>query len=108
MSKMKSYKSKGFVLGKLWMGGSGAYPAEPLTAKTKGGLLNKAKRMLKSGALDSGMGFDGLIGAMLYIEEIETINVNGKEYSRSEFSDELIGNLNEEQKEFLLTIPEHY
>lgn len=101
---MKKYKSRGVVLGNLWQGGRGFYPAEGLEAKTKAELLKKAKEMLKSGALDSGMGFDGLNSAYLMIEEIETIKKNGKEYKNNNFFDEFIGKPSEEEKKQFINI----
>jgi hypothetical protein len=98
---MKTYKSKGYVLGNLWGGGVGAYPAEKLEASTKAGLIKKAEKMLADGSLDSGMGYESLIGAILDIETVEQIEKYGKAYFRSEFDWHFIGKLTEEQKNFL-------
>jgi len=98
---MKRYKSTGVVLGNLWGGGIGAYPSEELEAKTKKGLISKAKRMLETGGLDGGMGFDGLNSAILMIEEIETTTKNGKKYQRSEYEEGFIGKSSDLDKTFL-------
>lgn len=98
---MKKYQSVGVVYGKLWGGGFGAYPAVKLQASTKEKLIETAKTMVENGSLDSGMGFEYLKGALLNIEEIETIEKNGKKYSRSEFESEVIGDLNEKEQNFL-------
>ena len=95
------FKSTGFVYGNLWGGGRGAYPAEKLENKTLKGLLKEACKGLKEGSLDSGMGYESLIGAVLEVEEIETITKNGKRYSCSEYNLHTIGKLNEEEIEFL-------
>ena len=99
---IKEYRSKGFVYGRLWGGREGSYPARRLNRHTKIGLLAEAKKALKVGWLDSGMGYEYLFGALLEIEEIETIEVNNKEYTRSEYETVFIGDLTEKQKEHLL------
>jgi len=96
------YKSRGSVLGKLWGGGEGEYPAREIEAKTKKELIKEAKKMLKDGSLDSGMGFEYLIGAILEIEEIETIEKDGFEYKRSEYFTETIGKMKAKQEMFLI------
>ena len=99
---MKNYIAKGLVLGKVWGGGFGSYTSREVIGKTKAELLAKAKVDLKSGALDSGMGFEFLKGAVLDIEEIETIKYKGKEFKRSEYITEFIGDLSRKEKDFLL------
>lgn len=59
---MKNYTASGIVYGKTWGGGFGAYPANKLEAKTMVDILSQAKKELKSGGLDSGMGFEYLKG----------------------------------------------
>jgi len=98
---MFKYKASGVVLGNLWGGGAGSYPSEKIEAKTKKELITEAKRMLKDGSLDSGMGFDGLNSAILCIEQIEIINKDGKEYQRSDFTECYIGKPSEKDKTFL-------
>ena len=98
----KSYSSTGIVLGNLWMGGRAGYRAERLKAKTKKALLKKAQTMLENGSLDSGMGFKGLIGALLDIKTTETIQVKGKDYSRTETELEFIGKLTAEQQDQMI------
>lgn len=99
----KEYIANGTVLGKCWGGGFGGYKSREIRARSKAELLKKAKKDLKSGALDSGMGFEFLKGAYLNIEIIDTIIVKGKEYKRSEYTDEFIGDLTEKEQDFLLT-----
>jgi hypothetical protein len=98
----KQYVATGLVYGKLWGGGNGAYPVRQLVADTKNLLLKEAKEALKGGSLDSGMGFESLKGAMLYIKEIETITVNNKIYRREDIEYVFIGNLTESEQGFLL------
>ena len=99
---VKEYRSTGYVYGKLWGGGEGSYPAFPLSNISRIELIAEAIKGVKEGWLDSGMGYECLLGALLAIEEIETIEVNSKEYSRSEFEIEFIGDLTDTQEKFLL------
>lgn len=96
------YKLSGIVLGKLWGGNLGGYPAEKLSGNDKNKLIKIAKKMLKDGGLDSGMGFEYLKGAYLTIETIETIEKDGKDYDNSSFDDMFIGKLTEKEQDFLL------
>lgn len=98
---MKTYRSKGLVYGNLWGGGRGSYPAVELAGPTKKKLLKQARAMLKDGSLDSGMGYESLIGALLAIEEVETIEKDGKQYTRSEIELETIGKLSTSDSIFL-------
>ncbi len=98
---MKTFTANGFVYGKFWGGGYGAYESRVLKAKTKKELLKLAEQGLKDGSLDSGMGFDGLKGAVLNIIETETLIINRKEFNSNESSSEFIGDLTEKEKDFL-------
>jgi hypothetical protein len=100
----KEYIAEGIVYGKTWGGGFGAYPASRITAKSKAEILSKAGQDLKSGALDSGMGFEFLKGARLDIKEVTRIIVKGKEYQRADYITEFIGNLTEQEQDFLLEV----
>ena len=101
---MKTYKSTGLVLGNMWGGGTGSYPARMIKAKTRKELIETATKMLKDGSLDSGMGFESLKGALIDIEEIETIEIDGKNYTRTEYDTESIGDLSDADIEFLFEI----
>ena len=98
-----TYKAQGYVLGNYWGGGSGAYPTIQFEADSISELNNKIDEALKDGSIDSGMGYESLIGAMMDIEIIETITVNDKEYTRSEFDYGVAyGKLNEKEIDFLV------
>ena len=99
---MKTYTSSGIVYGKTWGGGFGGYEARKLEAKTYKGLLNEAKKELKTGGLDGGMGFEYLKGALLTIKTTDTILIKGKEYINNEYDSEFIGDLTEKEQDFLL------
>ena len=95
------YKSTGLVYGNCWGGGRGAYKARCLKADTKEKLIEEAKRGL-DGSLDSGMGYESLIGAMLEICKITIIEIDGREFVNKEYDIETVGNLTEDEEEFLL------
>ncbi len=99
---IKNYVARGLVYGNYWGGGRGSYKSETIRAKTLKTLLKTAKIMLESGALDSGMGYESLVGAIFNVEKIETIEKNGKKYQRSEHNIEIIGDLKEQEWEFLI------
>lgn len=100
---MKTTKCKltGFVLGHLWGGGEGSYPCTKLSADTKEELIKKATEGL-DGSLDSGMGFESLIGALLVITTTTTIIHDGKPFTNEETEEEFIGDLTDEQRDFLI------
>ena len=102
MNEKFSYDSTGLVFGNFWGGGSGSYKARSLHAETLEDLLKQATDGL-DGSLDSGMGFESLIGAMLDITKTTTIIVNEKLFSNEEpLEPVFIGELTDEQKEFLI------
>lgn len=95
------FKASGLVLGNYWGGGSGSYNAKPLTAQTKVELLEMANKALNDGSLDSGMGYESLIGGILEITKITTKIIDGKEFTNEEHEIEFIGTLEEHEEEFL-------
>jgi hypothetical protein len=102
MDIIKTYNAAGFVLGNYWGGGQGSYPAVRLSGfESKESLIEEAEKRLKCGSLDSGMGYESLIGAILDIEEIKTIEHDGEEYQNSTIEEVFIGKLSDVQKEFL-------
>lgn len=96
-----TYSAKGYVYGNLWGSGTGAYPARKLEAPTKKKLVEQARAALENGSLDSGMGFESLIGAILEIKKTIAVEVKGKWYTRYEYSTVFLGNLTRKQKAFL-------
>jgi len=104
MKTKRFYNSKGFVYGKLWCGGFGAYKAEELSSNNLKDLEKELNRGIKEGWLDAGMGFDYLKGAIIDIYTTETIKAKNKDYSRTEINTKFIGDLTQEEEEFLLDI----
>ena len=57
--------------------------------------------MLDDGFLDAGMGYEFLIGALLNITKITTIEIEGKDFVNKEYETEFIETLTEEEEDFL-------
>ena len=100
MKTTENFTSKGLVYGSLWGGGKGTYPAINLEGKTKKELIEKAVKGL-DGSLDGGMGFEKLIGALLLVKKTTTVVLEGKNFINEEFEEEFIGDLTEEEQNFL-------
>ena len=81
MKETKQFKSSGFVYGNLWGGGRGAYPARKITAHTLEALTAEIDKGIKDGSLDSGMGYESLMGGVFDIETVTTATIKGKECS---------------------------
>ena len=97
---MKTFESKnGVVLGNLWGGGTGAYPTSFLYARSLEELRKKATKGL-DGSLDSGMGFESLIGAVMDVKITDEKVINGKKFYHDEYTMIEVGDLTEEQREF--------
>jgi hypothetical protein len=101
MEKKKSYKATGFVLGNYWGGGTGAYPTIKFEADTKEELMEKAKVALDDGSIDSGMGYESLIGAILDITEITSVEIEGETFINKKYIFDTVGELTNEEYEFL-------
>ena len=101
MEKEVKFTAKGQVLGNYWGGGSGAYPTIKFTGATKEEILEKANAALNDGSMDSGMGYESLIGAILVVKETTKIVVDEKEFTNDEYEEISIGKLNDEQLQFL-------
>lgn len=104
MKKTKRYNVKGYVLGYLWGGGEGAYPSKEFTANTKRDILIKLRDGIKDGSLDSGMGYESLIGGIFNIERITTVKIDGDDYTHSDHEQVFYGKLTKKQKSFLTNV----
>jgi len=95
------YIAKGYVYGNCWGGGRGAYSSEVLEGNTREEIEAQIMEGIKTGSLDSGMGYESLIGAIMGITKNITIEVGGEEYTRTENEYNFYGDLTEEDIEFL-------
>jgi hypothetical protein len=108
MKKKTTFTAKGAVLGSYWGGGQGAYESRPITGNSEKEIIKLAEQGIKDGSLDNGMGFERLLGAALTITKTTSIEVDGKPFINREHNDVLIGNLTEEQSDFLFEVLMHY
>lgn len=101
MKTTVKYKASGIVLGNYWGGGKGGYKAERVFADTKEELIDKINEGIKDGSLDSGMGYESLIGAIMDITTITTIIYQGKKFKNEETDIEVFGSMTSEETQFL-------
>jgi hypothetical protein len=101
MEKTIRFRATGFVLGAYWGGGAGAYPTISFEADSKEALLEQANVALANGSIDSGMGFESLVGAVLTVTKETVIEFEGDEYVNEKLSLDYIGDMTEEQISFL-------
>lgn len=97
----KRFVATGLVLGNLYLGGEGAFGAKRITADTREELLNAITDKLADGSLDAGMGFDGLVGAIIEITTVTMLTVNDKTFENEETETVFFGELTPEQQVFL-------
>jgi hypothetical protein len=96
------YSAEGVVFGNYWGGGSGSYASKRLSGySTEEALLKDAERKIGDGSLDSGMGYESLIGARLEITKTVVITLDGEDFVNTSTVGHFIGDLTEEQMDFL-------
>jgi len=93
---MFRYIARSVVVGNCWGGGQVAYKGRRVDGETRDEVLRKTTDMFKDGSLDSGMGFGSLVGAYITIEEIETVTIDAKTFTRSEWTSEIMGEIPED------------
>ena len=96
------YSTRGLVVGNYWGGGKGSFPARRYTAKTKKELIDKLKSALKKGSLDSGMGYESLIGALIVISKEEKKVIKDKIFSHISTEEVFLGRMSKLEKEHLI------
>lgn len=101
-NKKITYKADGIVYGKYWGGGEGAYKAERYHADTLERLTADIEKDIESGAIDSGMGYEKVLGALMYIDTITDVMIDGKVFSNVTTESHFFGNITEKQQDFLL------
>ena len=104
MSNKYLYEAKGFVVGNLWGGGYGYYPAEKFKNSKKKQLMIDIDLAFRNGTLDSGMGFESLIGAIMEITSWKKIIIKDTEYQGTcpKCTWHTLGTLTKKQEEKLL------
>lgn len=104
MNKEISYHSHGKVLGNYWGGGSGSYTAREFTTDSLEEIMLLNTNALRDGSLDNGMGFESLIGAIIIVTTTTKIIIDNKDFYNTEEYTHIIGNLNDDELEFLENI----
>ena len=101
MEKQIKFTAKGHVLGNYWGGGQGAYPTIKFSGDSKEEILEKANKALKDGSMDSGMGYESLIGAVLEIKQTTRVEIEGQDFFNHEFFQVEVGKMTVDQLQFL-------
>ncbi|KKN53865.1 hypothetical protein LCGC14_0598240 [marine sediment metagenome] len=99
---MITYKATGIVLGNNWGGGISGYPANEINANSLRELREEIEEQLESGSLDSGMGYQSLIGAIMTIDTTDSREIDGKVFISHDYEDEIFGDVTPEQEEWLM------
>ena len=97
------FVAKGTVYGTFWGGGEGTYPS----IRLEGPSLEEIKKLAEDGldgTLDSGMGFQDLLGALLYVTRFECVEIDSKDFYHEEYETLIIGDLTDNQVNFLMDL----
>lgn len=108
MKKQVTFTAKGVVLGNFWGGGKGAYPAQECSAHSEQELIEQIRSRLDDGSLDSGMGYESLIGAAMTITTTTQIELDDKVFVNKEYNDQFFGDLDESDQDFLIEVSQYY
>ena len=84
------YEAKGVVLGDYWMGGKGWYTAEKKKSTTLSDLRKQIKEGVKSGKLDTGMGYEKVTGAVMQVKKFTYKTISGKVFVNTEYLDPIV------------------
>ena len=90
------YEAQGDVIGYLWGSGLASYPSRTIKANTIDKINKAVYEWIKTGSLNSGMGFKSLIGAEMNIVKIHTTIIDGKEFKHEEISYKKYGETKED------------
>jgi len=100
-----SYSAKGYVVGIHWGEKvKSAYPSKEVKAETLEELKVKIEKGICDGTLDSGFGFQNLIGAYMRVTTHRTIEVEGFLFENTSCDYEFHGQLSESDVEFLSSL----
>jgi len=98
MGKEKThYHAEGIVFGNFWGGGRGYYPAERYREDNFSEMKEIIKEDFEKGALDSGMGYESLVGALMFVTKVSTIEYEGKEYVNESTRKMWLGEIDKEK-----------
>lgn len=103
MEKKYTYSAQGVVYGQYWGGGEGTYAAKKYSEPTIEELRAKIEKDVASGSIDSGMGYQKVLGAVMEITTTTTVEIDGKPFTNEETEIETFGDLTDEQYDFTET-----
>ena len=95
------WSATGLVYGIDWGFNYIAYPSISFQNDSYEGLLAEANKALANESIDSGMGFESIIGALLEITCETSIEIEENTFINYTKTTVFIGDLTEEQQEFL-------
>lgn len=98
-------EAKGMVVGKLWGGGKGYYPSSKVGGTTIEEVKKKAAEKMNDGSIDSGMGFETIVGVILDPVTITYIEIEGEIYTNKNYDAGLIqiGDVTDEEIDFYIS-----
>lgn len=97
MSETVYYTAEGIVFGNYWSGGRGYFRAHTYSAETFTAMKDGIKKDFESGALDGGMGYESLIGALMEITKHTTIVKKGIAFTNKRVSRMWLGKINKRE-----------
>ena len=97
----ETYTASGLVYGLYWGGGSGSYPSINFYGETLEEVELKANKALEDGSIDSGMGFESIKMALLYVTTTTFVEIEGHTFSHEEETTLMIGDITEDVIAFL-------
>jgi len=106
MEKKVKWSAKGYCYGNYWGGGKGAYRARNFVSSSKEDLIDQINKAVADGSIDSGMGYESIIGAIMEIRRYTTIEIDGDEYNNNHTDIEMFGDLSESDQDFLMEVIE--
>lgn len=93
--------AKGIIYGNCWGGGSGSYPSINFYGETLEEVELAANKALEDGSIDSGMGFESIKMALLYVTTTTSIEIEGHTFIHEEETTLMIGDITEDVIAFL-------
>ena len=101
MKTTKEYKASGWVLGNCWGGGKVWYQSNKYQSKTLKGIEKEIQKGIENGSIDSGMGFESILGAIIDITEIEKIDTgDGEPFKRENSMYNTFGEIEDKAQEY--------
>ena len=109
MTEKKEWRAEGLCYGKYWGGGEGSFEATKYSCYTsEEELVDTIVSDIDNGNIDSGMGYESMLGAVMRVTRTITLDFKGKIFINEESKVAIFGDLTEEQSDFLLEVYNGY